>query len=118
MQESSFFESLWWVTPSVLHPKAYMHQLQIDNLTRPKVQRYRQVYSEMLLKPLADEERFHVLDMQQITMHAPNASAPDGMHYDNFVYEAAVNVILNLLASQPAVSTNRNCESRCELGAK
>ena len=118
VQERSFLESAWWVTPGVLHPDDYRHQLQIDTLTVPKVQKYREAYSEMLLKPLADEERFHVLDMQQITMNAPNMSAPDGMHYKDYVYDAAASVVLNLLASQPAASINRDCESRCELGTE
>ena len=57
-----------------------------------------------------------MLDMQQITMNTLDKSAPDGMHYENYVCNAAASVML--LASQPAVSTNHDCQSRCKLGAQ
>lgn len=79
------------------------------------VQKHRDAQSELVLQHLEGHEKFHVLDMHNISMAAPSTSAPDGVHYTPEVYNAAFNVLLNMIAADPVVAAASGPCDGCDI---
>ena len=117
MQGGTALEGVWWATASAVHPQYLQTDEKRLTMTETNVQRYRDAQSDMLLQHLVGEARFHVLDMHRITSLAPHSSTADGIHYTEAVYDAAANVLMNLVAAQPAQGTAKRACGNCDLTA-
>jgi hypothetical protein len=82
-------------------------------MTEDNIQHYRAAQTEVLLQSLSEQQRFHVLDMHNISKAAPGSSAADGIHYVEDVYDAAAQVLLNMVAMEAPVQS-RTCDN-CEV---
>eukprot|EP00892_Ulva_mutabilis_P003337 jgi/Ulvmu1/1375/UM011_0103.1 len=92
--------AMWWVTTTAVHQARLQTAEKRATLTQVNLQRYRAAQRMKVQQPLAHSTAFHVLDVHAVTRQAPAAATEDGIHFNAVVYEAAVQVLLNMVQAE------------------
>lgn len=79
-------------------------------MTESNLRLYRELQQSRVLAPLAGSAAFHVLDVHSITKRAPAAASADGIHFDDIVYDAVAQVLLNMALLRGGGDSSSVCQ--------